>query len=74
MKEETVYIRTEYEWDIEPFGIGQGLLHAGAYGMGIILNLDNGVRATGFVEEDIICAFIPGPGMQFSKDNYPSFG
>lgn len=74
MEEESISIGAEDKRDIEHLGIGQGLLHASTYGVGIILGLNDGDGDAGFIEKDIICPFILGPGMQLSPDDDSPLG
>lgn len=49
------------------------LLNAITEGMIVVFGFYDCDRDIGFVEEDIVCPFILGPGVQFATDNDPSF-
>jgi hypothetical protein len=72
MFHEGVTVRTVDERDIKSFGIGQCLLHPGAYRIVIVLGLNQGDGDIGFIIEDIVCPFFLAAGMEFTSDNYPA--
>lgn len=74
MEEEAVAIAGKDEGHLQGIGIGQGLLHAVAHGMLVVLGLDDGQRQVGLVVEDEVGAARLAPGMQPATDDDAALG
>jgi hypothetical protein len=74
VKNKTVAIGREYKGNIEGYGIIQGLLHAVADAVVVVLGLDDGNRNIGLVIEDVVGALGLPARDQFSADDNSPFG
>ena len=72
--EKGVAIAAVGEGEIEQFGIFEGLLHAGADGVGVVFGLDHGQAEVGFVIQQII-GLAGGPALDGpAADDHPAGG
>jgi len=74
VKDKPVAIGRKYEWNIEGYGIIQGLLHAVTDAVVVVLGLDHGDRDIGLVIKDVIGALRLPARDQFSADADAPFG
>ena len=74
MENKPVAVGRENKGNIEGCGVIEGLLHAVADAVVIILGLDDGDRDVGLVIKDVIGALGLPAGHQLSADNDPPFG
>ena len=74
MKHEAVAVGGEDERDVEGFGVVQGLLHAVADAVVVVLGLDDGDRDVGLVVEDVIGALRLAARDQLPADDDAPFG
>lgn len=69
MEDEPVAIGRENKGNIEGCGVIEGLLHAVADAVAIVLGLDDGDRDIGLVIKDVISTFGFAAGDQLSADD-----
>ena len=74
MKDEAVAIGGKDKGNIEGYGVIEGLLHAVADAVVVVLGLDDGDRDVGLVVEDVVGALRLPARDQFSADDDPPFG
>ena len=72
--EEGIAVGAEDVGNVQSLGIGQGLLHAVADGVLVVLGLDDGEWEVGLVVEDVVCAFLGAAGREASLDEHPAGG
>ena len=74
MKDKAVAVGGEHKRDIERHRIVEGLLHAVAHAVVIILGLDDGDRDIGLVIKDVVGALGLATGNEVSSDYDASLG
>lgn len=74
VKQEAIAIAGEHERYVQGLCIAQGLLHAGANGVLVVLCLDHSDRQVGLVVEDEVCAACFATAVKFSPDDNAAFG
>ena len=74
MEQKTIAIAGEHEGHIQRLGITQGLLHAGANGVLVVLRLNHGDGQVLLVAEDVVGALVFATAVQLAADDDAAFG
>jgi hypothetical protein len=74
VEEEAVAVAAEGEGDVQHVGVFEGLLHALADRFVVVFGFDDGDRQVGFVEEDVVGAFLFASADQFATHDHSSGG